>query len=64
MEMEEDLDFEEMMAKIVMEAGRKMAKQDVAQQAVERVVDRVGRFNGNEVPRFLGARRPRWRKGA
>ena len=45
--MEEDFDFEDMMAKIVMEAGRKMAKRDVAQQAVKRVIDRVGRFNGN-----------------
>ena len=53
--MEEDFDFEEMMAKIVMEAGRKMAKRDAAQQAVERVVDRVGRFNGDDVPRFLEA---------
>ena len=27
----------------------------MAQQAVERVVDRVGRFNGDDVPRFLEA---------
>ena len=53
--MEEDFDFEKMMAKIVMESGQKMAKRDAAQQVVERVVDRVGRFNGNEVPNFLRA---------
>ena len=61
--MEEDFDFEEMMAKIVMEARRKMAKRDAAQQAVERVVDRVGRFNGNEVLKFLGAYKAEMAKG-
>ena len=44
-----------MMAKIVIDAERKKARRDVAQQAVERVVDLVGRFNGNEVPKFLRA---------
>ena len=44
-----------MMAKIVMDAGRKKARRDAAQQAVERVVGRVGRFNGDEVPEFLRA---------
>ena len=56
MEMEdEDIDFAEMMAIIVMDAGQKKARRDAAQQAVERVVDRVGRFNGDEVPNFLRA---------
>ena len=49
MEME-DFDFAEMMTKIVMDARRKKARRDVAKQAVERVVGRVGRFNGEEVP--------------
>ena len=53
--MEEDFDFAEMMAKILMEAERKKARRDTAQQAVERVVDRVGRFNGDDVPKFLRA---------
>ena len=54
MEME-DFDFAEMMTKIVMDARRKKARRDVAKQAVERVVGRVGRFNGDEVPKFLRA---------
>jgi hypothetical protein len=50
MEME-DFDFEEVAAKIIMEAERKMARRDVAQQAV----GRAGRFNGDDVPNFLEA---------
>ena len=53
--MEEDFAFVEMVAKIVMDAERKKAKQDAAQQAVERVVGRVGRFNAEDVPKILGA---------
>ena len=53
--MEEDFDFVEMMAKIVMDAKRKKARRDAAQQAVERAVGLVGRFNGNDVPNFLRA---------
>ena len=53
--MEEDFDFAEMMTKIVMDAERKKARRDAAQQSVERMVDLVGRFNGNEVPNFLRA---------
>jgi hypothetical protein len=52
MEME-DFDFEEVAAKIIMEAKRKMARRDAAQQAVRRVVGRAGRFNGDDVPNFL-----------
>ena len=52
--MEEDFDFAEMMAKIVMDAERKKVRRDAAQQAVERVVGRVGRFNGDDVPKNLG----------
>ena len=37
--MEEDFDFAEMIAEIVMDAEQKKAKQDAAQQAVERVSD-------------------------
>ena len=53
--MEEDFDFTEIMAKIVMDIERKKVRRDAAQQAVQRVVDLVGRFNGNEVPKFLRA---------
>ena len=53
--MEDDFDFAEMTAKIVMDAERKAAKQEAAQQAVERVVGRVGRFNAKDVPKILGA---------
>ena len=43
MKMEDgDFDFAEMMEKIVMDAERKKARRDEAQQAVERVVDLVG----------------------
>jgi hypothetical protein len=51
----EDFDFEEMAAKIMMEAERKMARRDAAQQAVKRVVGRAGRFNEDSVPSFLEA---------
>ena len=54
-EREEDFDFAEMMAKIVMDADQKKAMRDAAQLTVERVVGRVGRFNGNDVPKILGA---------
>jgi hypothetical protein len=54
MEME-DFDFEEMAAKIMMEVERRMARRDAAQQAVERVIGRAGRFNGDNVPSFLEA---------
>jgi hypothetical protein len=56
MEMENfDFDFEEVAAKVMMEAERRMVRRDTAQQAVERVVGRAGRFNGDDVPRFLEA---------
>jgi hypothetical protein len=41
--------------KLMMEAERKMARQEAAQQAVIRVVGRAGRFNGNDFPFFLEA---------
>jgi hypothetical protein len=53
--MEEDFYFEEMVTKLMMEAERKMARQEVAQQAVIRVVGRAGRLNRDDVPFFLEA---------
>ena len=50
-----DFEFAEMMAKIVMDVERKKARRDAAQQAVERVVGRVGRFSGDDVPNILEA---------
>jgi hypothetical protein len=56
MEMEDfDFDFEEVAAKIMMEAERRMVRPDAAQQAVERVVGRADRLNGDDVPNFLEA---------
>jgi hypothetical protein len=54
MEME-DFDFEGVAAKIMIEAKWRMARRDAAQQAVERVVGRAGRFNGDSVLSILGA---------
>ena len=45
-DIEEDFDFVEMMATIMMDAKRKKAMRDAAQLAVERVVGRVGQFKG------------------
>ena len=50
--MDEGFDFTEMMTKIVMDAERRKARRDAAQQAVKKV---VGRFNGDDVPNKLGA---------
>ena len=50
-----DFDFVEMMEKIVMDARQKKARRDAAQQAIERVVDPVSRFNGEEIPKLLRA---------
>ena len=46
--MEEDFNFAEMITKILMDAGRKRARRDAAQQAVERVVRLVGWFDGKD----------------
>ena len=49
----EEEDFMEMMERIAMDLGRAKLKRDATQQAVECMVDRVGRFNGNRVPFYL-----------
>ena len=43
-----DDDFVEMVAEVVM-------RREAAQRAIERVVERVGRFNGDKVPFYLEA---------
>ena len=49
MEIEEDFDFAEMMAKIVMDVKRKKARRDAAQQAVERFISCLpGYYVGQE----------------
>jgi hypothetical protein len=56
MEMEDfDIDFEEVAAMVMMEAERRIARRDAAEQVIEKVVGRAGRFNGDDVPTFLEA---------
>ena len=51
----EDDDLAEMVAEVVLESARVVMRREAAQQAVERVVERVGRFNGDKVPSYLEA---------
>ena len=54
MELEDD-DFVQIAAEVVMEFGRVTMRREAAQQVVECVVERVGRFNGDKVPFYLEA---------
>ena len=49
----EDDDSAEMVAEVVLEFGRVVMRREAAQRAIERVVERVGRFNGDKVPFYL-----------
>ena len=51
----EDDDSAEMVAEVVLEFGRVVVRQEAAQPAIERVLERVGRFNGDKVPFYLEA---------
>ena len=51
----EDDEFVEMVAEVVLEFGRVVMRREAAQRAIERVVERVGRFNGDKVPFYLEA---------
>ena len=51
----EDDDFAEMVAKVVLEFGRAVIRREATQRAIERVVERVGRFNGDKVPFYPGS---------
>ena len=48
-----DDDFAEMVAEVVFEFGRVVMRREATQGAIEGVVERVGRFNGNNVPFYL-----------
>ena len=49
----EDDGFVEMMAEVVLKFRRVVMRREAAQRAIERVVERVGRFNGDKVPFYL-----------
>ena len=54
MELDED-GFAELFVEAVREFGRAATRREVAQRAVECVVERVGRFNGDDVPSYMQA---------
>ena len=45
----EEENLEEIMLRMIMKFSKERERRDMAQQAVESVVKKVGRFNGNEV---------------
>ena len=45
----------ELFVEAVREFGRATTRREVAQRAVECVVERVGRFNGDDVPSYMQA---------
>ena len=49
----EDNDFAQIVAEVVMEFGWVKMRREATQQAVDNVVERVGRFNGDKVPFYL-----------
>ena len=51
----EEEDITEVMPRMVMYFVRQRERRDEAQQAIESMVQKVGRFNENEVPKFLEA---------
>ena len=54
MEMDEG-SFTELFVEAVREFGRATTRREVAQRAIECVVERVGRFNGDDVPFYMQA---------
>ena len=54
MELEED-DFTQLFVEAVREFRRATSRREAAQQTVECVVERVGRFNRNKVPSYMEA---------
>ena len=49
----EEEDLKEMMARITMNFTRETERRDMAQQAIESVIEEVDRFNRDEVPNFI-----------
>ena len=54
MELEEE-EFAQILAEVVSEFGRVTEKREATQQAIECVVERVVRFNGDKVPIYMEA---------
>ena len=54
MELDED-GFAELFVEAVREFGRAAARREAAQRAVECVVEKVSRFNGDDVPSYMKA---------
>ena len=54
MELDED-GFAELFVEVGREFRRTTKRREVAQRAVESVVERVGRFNGDDVPFYMQA---------
>ena len=54
MELDKD-GFAELFVEVVREFGRATTRREVAQRAVEYVVERVSRFNGDDVPSYMQA---------
>ena len=54
MELDED-SFAELFVEVVREFGRATTRREVAQRVVESVVERIGRFNGDDVPSYMQA---------
>ena len=50
-----DEDSAEMVAKVMRKLERAVLEREEAQRAIERVVERVGRFNGDKVPFYMEA---------
>ena len=51
----EDGDYAEIVAEVMRKFERVVMEREEAQRAIERVVERVGRFNGDKVPFYLEA---------
>ena len=54
MDLDED-GFAELFVEVVREFGRAIVRREVVQRAVECVVERAGRFNGDDVPSYMQA---------
>ena len=54
MKLEED-DCTQLFVEVVREFGRATTRREAAQEAVECLAERVGRFNGDKVPFFMEA---------
>ena len=51
----EDDESTEIVAEVVLKFGRVVMRREAKQRAIEQVVKRVGRLNGDKVPFYMGA---------